>query len=263
MKFRPSGLMARPSWKQVLVSLLIAGLGLLAAQALSRVNQDITLMYAEYTLGATELAHISADVMRYRNTIIHAVEAQSRQEFERATAGLPEQRARIQHSIDRYAAASLRVSRSGRSEEVDMRAVRDSLDAYFQAASKTMTLLTQMWVAPTAKEAAALRHEAELHAADNAGPKMIQISLALDRLLDTVSEVAKDMRDEGTQVLRETSSTLVLGSLLIALLNLFMGRSPAPARPAESPAPGSGNGEALPKARRVEPDYADPALRQN
>ncbi len=263
MKFGPPGLMPRPSWKQVLVSILIAGLGLLAAQALGRVNQDITLMYAEYTLGATELAHISADAMRYRNTIIRAVEAPSRQDFERITAGLPEQRARIQHSIDRYAAASLRVSRSGRSEEIDMRAVKDSLDAYFHAASKTMTLLTQMWIAATPQEAAALRHEAELHAADNAGPKMIQISLALDRLLETVAEVAKDMRDEGTQVLRETSTVLVVGSLLIALLNLFMGRSPASTRPAESPAPGSGNGEALPRPRRVEPDYADPALRQN
>lgn len=263
MRFRLSGLMPRPSWRQVLVSLLIAGLGLLAAQTLSRVNQDITLMYAEYTLGATELAHITADAMRYRNTIIRAVEARSRQDFERITAGLPEQRARIQHAIDRYAAASLRVSRSGRSEETDLRAVRDSLDAYFQAASKTMTLLTQMWVAPTPQEAAALRHEAELHAADNAGPKMIQISLALDRLLETVAAVAKDMRDEGTQTLRETSSTLVVGSLLIALLNLFAGRPAAPAHPARLPAPGDGKGEALPKPGRVEQDYRDPAIHRN
>lgn len=263
MKLRPSGLMARPSWKQVLVSLLIAGLGLLAAQALSRVNQDITLMYAEYTLGATELAHISADVMRYRNTIVKAVEARSRQDFERITSGLPEQRARIQHAIDRYAAASLRVSRSGRSEEIDMRAVRDSLDAYFQAASKTMTLLTQMWVAPTPQEAAALRHEAELHAADNAGPKMIQISLALDRLLETVADVAKDMRDEGTQTLRDTSSYLVVGSLLIALLNLFLGRSTEPAPPAPSSAPVGGNGDAQARSRRIEQEFQDPALRRN
>ena len=263
MRRRVARLVPRPSWKQVLVSLLIAGLGLLAVQALGRVNRDITLMYAEYTLGAVELAHISADVMRYRNTIIRALEAESRQDFERITEPLPEQRARIQHAIDRYAAASLRVSRSGRSEETDLRAVKDSLDAYFQSASRTMTLLTQMWVAATPQEAVALRHEAELHAADNAGPKMIQISLALDRLLETVADVAKDMRDEGTLVLRETSFNLVAGSLLIALLNLFLGRSSEPARPAESPVPGSGNGEALPRSRRVEPEYADPALRRN
>lgn len=253
----------RPSWKHIAVSILIAGLGLVGARALSQVNQDITLMYTEYTLGATELAHISADVIRYRTTIIRALEAQTKQDFERITVGLPEQRARIQHAIDRYDAASLRVSRSGRSEPDDLRAVKASLDAYFQAASKTISLMTQMWVAATPQEAAALRHQAEIQAADNSGPKLIQVSLALDRLLETIADVAKDMRDEGTQTLRETSITLVAGSFLIALLNLFAGHSSEPVRPAESPVPGSGNGEAVARPRRIEKEYADPALRRN
>ncbi len=261
------GLLPRPSWKQIVVSLLIAGLGLMAARALSQVNQDITLMYTEYTLGATELAHISADVIRYRTTIIRALEAQTRQDFERITTSLPEQRARIQHAIDRYDAASLRVSRSGRSEPDDLRAVKESLDAYFQAASKVMTLLTQMWIAATSQEAAVLRQQAEIQAADNSGPKLIQVSLALDHLLETVADVAKDLRDEGTQTLRDTSSTLVVGSFLIAVLNLFSGvrrpSLPAPSRQAAVPVPGSGNGETDARPRRLEKDYADPALRQN
>jgi len=257
------GLLPKPTWKQIVVSLLIAGLGLLASRALSQVNQDITLMYTEYTLGATELAHITADVLRFRTTIIRALETQTRQDFERITSSLPDQRARIQHAIDRYAAASLRVSRSGRSEADDLRAVKESLDAYFQAYSRTMLLMTQVWIAATPQEAAALRKQAEQHAADNAGPKLMQVSLALDRLLETVADVAKDMRDEGTQTLRETSVTLVVGSLLIAALNLFLSHSPEPGRPAESPVPGSGNGEALAMPRRVKPEYADPALRRN
>jgi hypothetical protein len=265
---RTLALLPRPSWKQIAVSILITALGLMGARALSQVNQDITLMYTEYTLGATELAHVSADVIRFRTTVIRALEAESRQDFERITASLPEQRARIQHAIDRYDAASLRVSRSGRSEPDDLRAVKVSLDAYFQAASKTMMLLTQMWVAATPGEAAALRHQAEIHAADNAGPKLIQVSLALDRLLETVADVAKDMRDEGTQTLRETSITLMLGSVLIALLNLFSGRPPqsTPAhqtRHAEAPAPEGGNGESLARPRRIEKEFADPALRRS
>ena len=267
MKNHLRGLLPRPSWKQIVVSLLIAGLGLLAARALSQVNQDITLMYTEYTLGATELAHISADVIRYRTTIIRALEAQTKQDFERITVSLPEQRARIQHAIDRYDAASLRVSRSGRSEPDDLRAVKESLDAYFQAASRTMTLLTQMWIAASPQEAAVLRQQAEIQAADNAGPKLIQISLALDRLLETVAEVAKDMRDEGVQTLRDTSGALVIGSFLIAVLNLFSG-APRPSLPAPSPktaalATGSGNGETDARPRRLEKDYADSALRRN
>jgi hypothetical protein len=267
VNYRLRGLLPRPSWKQIVVSLLIAGLGLLAARALSQVNQDITLMYTEYTLGATELAHISADVIRYRTTIIRALEAQTKQDFDRITVALPEQRARIQHAIDRYASASLRVSRSGRSEPDDLRAVKESLDVYFQAASKTMTLLTQMWIAATPQEAMLLRQQAEIQAADNSGPKLIQVSLALDRLLETVADVAKDMRDEGTQTLRDTSGMLVVGSFLIAVLNLFSG-SLRPSLPAPSPktaalALGSGNGEAEARPRPIEKEYADPAVRQN
>ena len=63
----------RPSASQLFISLLIAGLGWLSGQALSSVDQDLRIMYTEYTLGATDLAHISADVMRYRNTIIRAL----------------------------------------------------------------------------------------------------------------------------------------------------------------------------------------------
>jgi hypothetical protein len=215
-------MLSRLMWSRLVVSLLIACLGLLGARALSQVDQDLRIMYTEYTLAAADLAHISADVIRYRTTIVRALEAPTKKDFERITASLPDQRARIQHAVDRYAAASLRVSRSGRSEPQDLEAVRNSLDAYFSAASRTIDLLVQLWVAHSPQAAADLRSKAELHAADNAGPKLIQVSLALDRLLETVAEVAKDMRDEGSRTIRQTSAALIAGSLLIALLNLFM-----------------------------------------
>jgi hypothetical protein len=100
----------------------------------------------------------------------------------------------------------LRVSRSGRSEPEDLQA------------------------------AAELRRQAEHHAADNSGPKLIQVSLALDRLLETVADVAKDMRDEGTKTIRATSSALIVGSLLIAFVNLFFSRPSKPvARTPDTP----------------------------
>src|SRR5574340_110190 len=176
-----------PGTNQLIVSILIAGLGWISGQALSRIDQDLRIMYTEYTLGAADLAHISADVIRYRNTVIRSLEAENQKTFERITESLPAQRARIQHAVDRYAAAGLRVSRSGRSEEKDIQAVRDSLDQYFSMASKTTDLLAQEWNASSAAEAAELRRKAEIHAADNGGPKVMQVSLALDRLLDRKS----------------------------------------------------------------------------
>lgn len=78
---------------------MIAGLGLMGARALSQVDQDLRIMYTEYTLGATDLAHISADIMRFRTTIIRALEAPIKKDFDRITASLPDQRARIQHAL--------------------------------------------------------------------------------------------------------------------------------------------------------------------
>jgi len=218
----------KPTGAQLLISVLIAGIGWYSGQTLSQVDQDLRIMYTEYTLGATDLAHISADTMRYRNTIIRALEADSQKSFERITESLPVQRAKIQHAIDRYAAAGLRVSRSGRSEPEDIESVRRSLDQYFSAASTTVQLLTQEWTANSPAERETLRRKAEEHASDNAGPKMIQVSLALDHLLDTVADVAKDMRDEGTKTIQASSMTLVGGSFFIALLNLFLGQRRKP-----------------------------------
>lgn len=211
----------------MVISGLIAGLGLISVHALSQIDADLQIMYREYTLAAVDLAHISAEVLRYRVTIIAAIESSTKKEFERLTTPLGDHRARIQHAVDRYAAASLRVSRSGRSEPQDLQAVQQSLDAYFAEASKTMMLLIQRWNAETPDAAAALRHQAELHAADNGGPKLIQVTLALDRLLETVTDVAKDLRNEGTRILQNMSLILVSGSVGIAVVNLLpIGRTP-------------------------------------
>ncbi len=226
---------ARPGIGQMVISFLIAALGWTGGQALTQIDQDLRIMYTEYTLGAADIAHVSADVIRFRTTVIRSVEAQTKKDFERITASLPELRARIQHAIDRYAGASLRVSRSGRSEPQDIQAVRESLDAYFSAASKTINLLTQQWAAKTPQEAQQLRSQAEVHAADNAGPKLIQVSVALDRLLETVADVAKDMRDEGTKTIRQTSTFLVIGSLSLAVLNLLVRRRAPRTAGGESP----------------------------
>jgi Four helix bundle sensory module for signal transduction len=215
-------------WPRILVSVLVLGLGVAGGQGLSQVDADLRVMYQEYTLAAVEIAHVSGEVLRYRATIVRALEAPTKADFDAITAPLPAQRASIQHAIDRYAAASLRVSRSGRSEPEDLQAVRESLEAYFSAASRTLSLLVELWNARSKQMSAELRRQAEHHAADNAGPKLIQLTVALDRLLDTVIDVALDMRDEGTKATDRSSLLLTVGSLFVALFNLLapFGESP-------------------------------------
>jgi hypothetical protein len=213
-------LWAWPTGMQLLISGLIAGLGLLGATALGVVDQDLRSMYTEYTLAATNLAHSSSDLLRYRITITRAVEAATKKDFDRIAASLPAQRARILTAVGRYAEAGRAVLKRGSRGDQDLQGFQRSLHAYFASADETRALLAQLWhSSPT--EAATLRRQAELHAAEDAGPKLVEASEALERLLFGVAEVGKDMRDQGTNSIRLTSLVLVLGSLLIAGLNLI------------------------------------------
>lgn len=212
---------ARPTSIQVLVSILIAALGLLASKALGIVDQDLRSMYTEYTLAAANLAHTSSDLLRYRVTVIRAIEAPSKKDVERISSSLQDQRRRVLLKVDRYAEAGRRMLRSGSRGDQDLRTFKRSLEAYFAAADRTMSFLAKIWDTQNPSEAMALRHQAELHAAEDAGPLLVEASDALERLLFGVAEIGKDMREEGAKAIRLTSLGLILGSLLIAGLNLI------------------------------------------
>jgi len=212
--------LGRPTGMQFLVTILIAGLGVLASKALGIVDQDLRNMYTEYTVAAANLAHTSSDLLRYRVTVVRSIEAASQKDFERISKSLPDQRARVLHAVDRYAEASRQYLRTGSRVDLDLRGLRHSLEGYFTATDQTTMLLERLWRASTPGEAMALRREAELHAAENAGPRLVEASDALERLLLGVAEVGKNMLDEGTSAIRLTSLLLVLGSLVIAVINL-------------------------------------------
>jgi hypothetical protein len=208
---------------RVVVSLLVVCLGLFSAQALKQVDKDLRGLYTEYTLAATDLAHVLTDVIRYRATMIKALEAPTQQEFERITGSLPDQRANILGAVERFSVARKHVAdrRPGHSQEIQ--AVRDSLQAYFAAADQTMNLLRSVWTAKSEQEAAEFRRRAERHAAENAGDKLVQAILALDQLQGTVAEVGKELKAGGIGAVQDVSGALLLGSLLIGVLNLYLG----------------------------------------
>jgi hypothetical protein len=211
----------RPTRMQILVSLFIAGLGFVASRALAVVDQDLRNMYTEYTLAAAKLAHTSSDLIRYRVTVVRAIEAPTQKDFERISKSLPDQRARVLQAVDRYAEASRHYLRTGSRSDQDLRGLRGSLEEYFLSTDQTIVLLIRLWKVDSPSEASALRHQAEIHAAENAGPKLVEASEALDRLLMGVAEVGRDIRDEGTNAIRIISLVLVIGSFVIAALNLL------------------------------------------
>ncbi len=222
--------MTRPTVNHVLVSLLIVLAGFLAAQALTQLDRDLRILYAEYTLAAADLGHVSGDLIRYRSTILRALEAPTAAEAERILASLPAQRARVLQAIDRYAAASRQAARGGPAEAAALQALRTSVAAYFADADETVRLIRRRWVAPRPEEAAAWQDQAEQHASARAGVTLIQVSVALDQVLETVATVARTLYADGTRTIRRSSLLLVGGSLVLVAFVLFGQRAPVPVR---------------------------------
>ena len=59
-------------WTSIAISLLIISSGLLGSRALTRVDQDLRVIHAEYTLAATDLGHVNGELIRYRTSVIRA-----------------------------------------------------------------------------------------------------------------------------------------------------------------------------------------------
>src|SRR5581483_5632188 len=211
--------MTRPSMNHVLVSLLIVLAGWLAAQALTQLDRDLRILYTEYTLAAADLGHISGDLIRYRSTILRALEAPTAPEADRILASLPVQRDRVLQAIERPAAAAA------------LQALRTSVAAYFADADETIRLIRRRWAAPRPKEAAAWQAQAERHASAQAGVTLIRVSVALDQVLDVVATVAGAMYEDGARTTRRSSLLLVGGSLVLIALVWFAPRVPRPVRP--------------------------------
>jgi hypothetical protein len=199
--------------------------GLLGAQSITWVDQELRVMYTEYTLAATNLGHIHGELIRYRTSVIRAIEADSRKDFERIATSLPSKRARIDAAIDRFVQIS-QSTLSGRGvnakELTELRDVRASLAQYIDSSQQIIGLLEQRWQASSPVEAKWLRDKAERHAATDAGEKFIAITRELDQLVDVVVQIAGDLQKDADHHLRVVSAITVGVSIGLAGLVLVL-----------------------------------------
>jgi len=212
-------------WASVLISLLIAASGLLASHILNRVDQDLRVIYTEYTLAATDLGHVNGELIRHRTTIIRAIEADTKDDFARIAESLPERRARVDAAIERFIKAS-REAPGGRGlnvrELTELKAVQEKLREYIASSQHTMQLMERRWQTSSRAEARQLRDEAERHFAKDSGQKFIDVTLNLDRLLEVVASIAGEVRKDADSKLRIGTVVLVGGSFSLAALVLYV-----------------------------------------
>lgn len=208
----------------LIISVLIAGCGWMGATWLSQVDQDLRIIYSENTLAATDLGHIYADLIRYRTTILRAVEADSERDFTRIRSSLPVIRARMEGAVDRYIQVG---NRTTAREKVDVRElgelkdVQTKLDIYLTTSEHTIEILEQMWRSTSTIDREQRREEAERYAATVAGSKLIDVTIALDELLTVVGQIAGEVRKDADATLRFMTVVLMVISLTLASLVLL------------------------------------------
>lgn len=216
--------------RTIFISLLILLAGLWGGYSLSQVDQELRVIYAEYTLSTTDLGHLNAKLIRYRTSVLRAIEADSENDFEGIVSALPERRSYIEQSIERFikAANSAASKRSGTADELrELQAVKTRLADYLITSQQTIELLRRRWRETSPVEAKRLRDAAEENAAESAGAKFIAVTLELDQLLEVVARIAGEVRDEADRQLRTMSAVVVGISTLLAGLVLFLGKNPA------------------------------------
>jgi hypothetical protein len=213
----------RMRWISVIISLLIVASGLVASCALTRVDQDLRVIYAEYTLAAIDLGRVNGELIRYRTAVIRATEADAPQDYERIAASLPQKRARIDAALERFVNASNGASSAGTMdahELTELKVVREKWEAYIATSEHTIQLLEQRWQTGSLVEAQRLRNQAERNTANDAGNKFIDVTSELERLVEMVAGIAGEVKKEADSTLRVATIALVGVSLALATVVL-------------------------------------------
>ena len=212
-------------WASLSISLLIVASGWVGSQTLIRVDQDLRVIYAEYTLAATDLGHVNGELIRYRTSVIRAVEADTKEEFQRIVASLPQKQTRVNNAIERFVEATNDASfdrKMDARELAELKTVRERIDAYMASSHHALQLMEQRWKVVSPVEAQRLQDAAKQYLAKDAGTKYMSVTVEVDRLLEVVAAIAGEVRKEADSRLRIVTVVLIAVSLALALLVLFV-----------------------------------------
>ena len=206
-----------------LMGLIMCVQGWFAGLGLMSVRESLRVVYEDYTVAGTDIATVAGNLNRTRSNDFMALDAVTREEFEKIVARDVEVTESVKKPLEAYAATVLRISKTGRDEAKDLQKFRDAYAAYVVATDISVEFLKDGWNAQAKPEREALHAKARANATKNAGPKMEATIAALNELVATIKEVAKDMNDEGRAAVANALITMAVGTTLAIAFGLLIG----------------------------------------
>jgi chemoreceptor-like protein with four helix bundle sensory module len=216
-------MMTQRRWVSVVISLLIVASGWFGSQTLLRVDQDLRVIYAEYTLATTDLGHLNSELIRYRTSVIRAIETDNRQEYHRIVASLPAKRTHVNEAIERFIAATngASVGRGVDARELaELKAVQTKIAAYMASSQNALHIIERRWNSGPNLDAQRFQDQAREYMAGDAGSKYMSVTVELDQLLEVVATIAGDVKKQADATLRVVTILLVILSLTLGFLVL-------------------------------------------
>jgi hypothetical protein len=189
------------------------------------------VIYAEYTLAATDLGHVNGELIRYRTSVLRAIEADTKEEFQRIKTSLAEKHARLDKAMKRFVDATNDASygkRMDARELEEVKEVRERMRAYIVSSHQAIEMMDQRWTVLSDKDAQRLQSAAKRYWAKDATLMFNNVTLELDRLLEVVAEIAGEVKKEADASLRFTTLAIITVSLALGLLVLSMPPKIAP-----------------------------------
>jgi len=124
-----------------IIGVVIAIVGLLGVFGLQQVREKLRVVYDNSTHSLAALASAANSLGLYHDSLLEANRARTKVEFDVAVTPLDTRKNGTLEPITGLAGGQLRVSKSGRDESRDQKALQDALNAYFKAADGVVSTL--------------------------------------------------------------------------------------------------------------------------
>lgn len=215
------------SWKLQLCFAVISSLTLVVTVVIitgvTSLRENLRIVYEDYTIAGTNLAHTSNNLTRHRYVVRLANTASDQVGVDQSIAAANKLKAELIKPLNVYAATTLRKSHGGRDEAHDLQDFRDKLDKYFSTADRMLAFAHERAGRDDKADPAGLRAKTPDALIKETDQKLEGALAALDELLVTVADVGKDMNEEGSTIGEKAIWTLIGSMALLAILGFVLG----------------------------------------
>ncbi len=207
-----------------IVGVVIAIVGLLGVYGLQQVREKLRVVYDDSTQSLAALASANSSFGLFHDAVLEASRARTKVEFDVAVKPLATRKAGTIDPLKPLEKGQLRVSKSGRNESKDLKALTDALNGYYKSTEGVLSTISDSLDPNFPEEQRDLfKQLAATSIATDVASKYSDSIKKFGEMVASAREVAKDLNDEGQTVAQKQTIYVISGALLAIVLGVSFG----------------------------------------